>query len=447
MASIIAVSIIAYLPAIDNFFISDDFDLFAVIEAAEKSPRWFFETTTEFFRLMSFIYFGVCYWLFGLSPQPYYWAGIALHAIVSVLVYFLVKELTRSSPGAWVAGLFFAAFERHQEAVMWISAANETILALNCLVFLLLWRLAAERKSTCYLIMAHAMFAVALFSKEAAVILVPMAVLQLLLAGYSFRAVLRKSSTLVVMLCAFGLLWLGVAQRNAFVTRGYYMFGWQFVAVYLRSLVRLTAQIIPIGAAWVITRYLQRRRNDSQISESRLKTSPVSLRNATIFFSAFLVLAIVPYSFLTYLNHIPSRNTYLSSIGLAGLIGILVTSLYARMTTEWSRRVGILSFCGIVIGNIGYIWWKKDPQFQRRAAPTHELIEILNAHGNQQLPIHVCQFPLDPWVFSETVMRFTSFDTSEVVLSANCDAPGGTMMRWDERTSTYNTNFRESPAD
>jgi hypothetical protein len=117
LASIVAVSIISYWPAVDRFFISDDFDLFAVIEDAERSPRWFFETTTEFFRLMSYLYFGVCYWLFGLNPEPYYWAGIALHAIVSVLVFYLVRELTGSSLSAWTAGLFFAVYERHQEPI------------------------------------------------------------------------------------------------------------------------------------------------------------------------------------------------------------------------------------------------------------------------------------------------------------------------------------------
>ena len=104
LASIVAVCIVSYLPAVDNFFISDDFDLFVVIETAQNNPRWFFESTTEFFRLMSFVYFGACYWLFGLSPQPYYWAGIALHAIVSIMVFFLVRELTGSSRGAWAAG-------------------------------------------------------------------------------------------------------------------------------------------------------------------------------------------------------------------------------------------------------------------------------------------------------------------------------------------------------
>ena len=444
LASIVAVCIVSYLPAIDNFFISDDFALFVVIEAAQNNPRWFFESTTEFFRLMSFVYFGACYWLFGLSPQPYYWAGIALHAVVSIMVFFLVRDLTGSSRGAWAAGLFFAAYERHQEAIMWISAANETILTLNCMAFLLLWRRAAERKSAVYFVLAHLMLALALLSKESAVVLVPLAVIQLLLAGHSVRTVLQKSIGLVGMASAFVLIWFAVAQRNAFLTLGYYALGWQFVSVYSRSLLRLLLQLAPLTAALGIIRY----RQIHPVASSTVKPKPMqegpSWKNAAIFFSAFLLLTIVPYSFLTYLNHIPSRHTYLPSIGLAGLLGIVFAALYGSVRTEWSRRICVLSLLVIVTGNIGYIWLKKEPQYQQRAAPTRELIDILNASNKPRLPMYVCKFPLNGWIFDEAVARFTQYDAKNVILDDNCNTRGGASVRWDEGTSSYSTYYSDS---
>jgi hypothetical protein len=435
LSSIVVISVVSYLPAVDNFFISDDFGLFTVIEAAEKSPRWFFESTTEFFRLMSYFYFGACYWLFGLNSEPFYWAGIALHGVVSVLVYFLVWQWTRSSPSAWAAGVFFAAYERHQEAIMWISAANETILALNCVVFLLLWRRATDSKSAPYFISAHVVFAAALFSKEAAVVLVPLAVLQLLLAGYSIRDVLRKSMILILMLGLFGALWLVVAQRNFFVTEGHYVLGWQFISVYMRSLLRLLVQAMPLMAAWMIIRFYQARRGFSP-EHVGTASSIVSWRSAAICFAALLVLAILPYSFLTYLNHIPSRNTYLPSIGLAGLIGVVFASLYGRLRTDRTRLLCIASLFAVVTANVTYIWLKKEPQYRERAAPTRELIETLNSH-EFRVPIHVCQFPLDPWTFSEAVTRFTPFHAGEVILAATCQGEGASVLRWEQRTAKY----------
>ena len=423
--SVILVSVITYLPAVDNFFIADDFGLFTVIEAAENSPQWFFSSTTEFFRLMSYIYFAACRELFGLNPEPYYWAGIGLHAIAAVLVYFLVLQVSRSSMAAWAAALFFAAYERHQEAVMWISAANETVLALNCLVFLLLWKRAADSGSRVVLILAHAVFALALFSKEAAVVLAPLAMLQLFLSGHSLRAVVRKSAGLMLMAGAFGALWLAVVYRNFFITDGHYALSFGFVGVYLRSLLRLAVQVLPLAAAWFFIRY---RRGES---------AGPAWKSSGVFFAAILLLSIAPYTFLTYLDHLPSRNTYFPSIGLAGLVGILFASLYSRIGSQGRRTLALSAFSLLVAANMAYVWMKKEPQYRERAAPTRELIETLNAQDIQKLPIHVCNFPLDSWTFTEAVTRFTRYKTGEVILDPSCDATAAVVMHWDQETAKY----------
>jgi hypothetical protein len=235
--------------------------------------------------------------------------------------------------------------------------------------------------------------------------------------------------------------------RNPFVTMGYYAIGSQFVFVYFHSLARILSQLAPFVATWIVTIYFCGRREPSNRWEFGLKSHPFPWSKAATFFGAFVLLAIVPYSFLTYLNHIPSRHTYLPSIGLAGLIGIISAALYARMATDWTKRLWILSFCVLMIGNIGYIWLKKVPLYRERAAPTRELIEFLNARSTPQLPMHVCGFPLDPWVFSEMVKRFTRFDSSQVIHTSNCGNDMGSVMRWDESTSHYRLSTAESHAD
>ena len=374
--------------------------------------------------------------LFGLNPEPYYWAGIALHGIVSILVYFLVFQLTKSSTAAWAAGIFFAAYERHHEAIMWISAANETILTLNCIVFLLLWKRAADSNSRVCLVSAHLMFAAALFSKEAAVVLVPIAALQLLLAGYSFRAVLLKSIPLLLLLGTFTFVWLAAAQRNFFLTDGHYALGWHFVPVYARSLARLVTQMLPLIAAWIVTR------------RHAASADQLSMKPSAVFFAALLAVSIAPYAFLTYLDHIPSRNTYLPSVGLAGLMGILFASLYGRWRIGF-RRVCVLFLGAIVSANIAYIWLKKEPQFRERAAPTRELIQVLNGQDirdNGRFPVRVCRFPLDAWTFTEAVTRFTPYKADEIVLTDNCDVDGIAILEWDQSTGRYITNVTEDEA-
>jgi len=95
----------------------------------------------------------------------------------------------------------------------------------------------------------------------------------------------------------------------------------------VRTLVRLfSPAIIWFGLLFVVAWAASRKQRERLMSAfSRM----LDKKSDALFFAAFLVLGIIPYSFLTYLDHVPSRNTYLASVGLAGLIGVLFSSLYA----------------------------------------------------------------------------------------------------------------------
>ncbi len=428
VCSIAAISVIAYLPAVDNFFISDDFTLLAVIKALDQNPMYIFDATSEFFRVVSYVYFWVCFKTFGLMPELYYWAGIGLHAVVSLLVYLLVKRLTGDSLAGWAAAVFFAAYERHQEAVMWISAANSTILTLNCLVFLILWERVLARRTTARVITALLMFVVALFSKESAVILVPVVMVGMLLRGHTFRDTFRKSLPLLLMLAAFAALWLSQADRNFFVYDGHYAVGLHAIPVSARAVTRLLSQTLPfLIAMFAITRGFR-----------------LSWNVPVLFFAALLVFAVVPTSFLTYADQISSRHTYLPSVGLAGLNGIFFAALY-RQRTSARFRAACMSFLLVVVaGNVSYIWLKKEPQFRERSAPTRELISVLNGldFDSRPIPVHVCGFPLHSWIGETTVVNFTKFDRADVIFSATCSGVRqGTELRWDEDHGRYIERF------
>jgi hypothetical protein len=380
---------------------------------------------------MSYIYFAVCWKLFGLNPEPFYWTGIGLHAAVAVLLYFFVLQMTKSVPASWAAGIFFAAYERHQEAVMWISAANETTLAVNCMAFLLLWKRAVDTGSRICGILAYPFFALALLSKEASVVLVPMAMILLYMSGHSLSVVFRKSAVLMIMAGAYGTLWLAMLHRNFFVQDGHYDLTFGFITVYLRAVSRLVVQALPLAAAWMVLWYRQR----GPTANSRWWLTPGA------FFGALLLLSVVPYTFLIYQDHLPSRNTYFPSIGLAGLVGILFASMYSRLETPANRRLALSLFSCLVIANSVYVWMKKEPQYRERAAPTRELIETLNAANIPNVPVRVCGFPLDSWTFTEAVTRFTRFKAEEVVLDQACEDDGASIVRWDHATAKYTTNF------
>jgi hypothetical protein len=428
ICSIAAVSVAAYLPAVDNSFISDDFGIFPLLDALQQNPSYIFEASSELFRVVSYVYFWGIFTVFGSSPEAYYWTGIALHALVSILVYFLVQRMHGSWLAAFAAGLFFAVYERHQEAVMWISAANETILALNCVLFLLLWERATSGEAN-RIASAGAMvvFALALFSKEAAVVLAPMAVLILVRHGYALKDVIDRSIPIAALAAAYGIAWMSQADRNFFLTDGHYAAGFHAVFVYGRALMRLLLPATPFLAAWLFL--------------SRGKTE-LRLNSALMFFAAFLALSIVPYSFLTYQDHIPSRHTYLPSIGLAAIIGIAFAGLHGRYISSPLKHVCMAVFAALLIGNGAYIWLKKEPQFRERAAPTRELFAFLNsaeANIGDRGPRYVCGFPLQsPWWFGDAVSRFTPFPRDEVILRQECAAAEGSpALIWDSSETRY----------
>lgn len=443
LLSIVAVSVLTYLPAIDNSFISDDFTLFSLLKVLDQYPLYIFEAASELFRVVTYVYFWTCFKVLGLVPELYYWSSIALHAIVSLLVYLLVRVVTKQPVAALGAAVFFAAYERHQEAVMWISAANEIILTLNCVLFLILWESAISRarfRRTNFTL-ALIVFGLALFSKEAAVALVPLVMIGMMLRGYYFIDVFRRCWPLLVMVGMYVTFWLSQANRNFFVTDGHYALGLQFIPVYVHTLTRLLSQVLPFFVAFLVVR--SRRVQDRLKTDAFTRTLHAKLLSdpSLLFFAALLVLSIVPYSFLTYLDHIPSRNTYFPSVGLAGINGILLAAVYGGLPSVRFKRLSVLFLSVIVAANIAYIWLKKDPQYVERAEPTRKLIEILNSPDiawNNHPPIYVCGFLLHPWIGSEAVAGFTRFNSKEVVFSETCDGVGdSTVLRWDQGNRTY----------
>ena len=441
--SIIAVAVITYLPAVDNFFISDDFVLLTFLETLNERPLYLLEWPSEVFRLMSYIYFWVCFQFFAIDPVPYYLSGIALHAIVSLLVCTVVLKFTGRWLAAWAAGLFFAGYERHQEAVMWISAANDTILGLNFLIALLLWwryvtHTAHSRAKTVALGTALVAFAVALFSKEGAVALAPLALVGFVISGSGWRTAIRRTMPLLIMAVGFGVLWMSQSGENFFVTKGLYAFGPHSLPVYARSLLRLVLPSMIFLVPLVIL-ILQEKTGDRP-GRIRRWLAESGRAPALLFFLAFLALSIIPYSFLTYQNHIPSRNTYLPSIGLAALVGVLFLALYEKASSSWGRRASLGLLLVVVTANVFYIWTRKEPQFRARAAPTLELIRTLNDSAlniQQHSPITICGFPLDTWIGWETVKRFTTVETKDIAFSDVCDDSVASALRWDESRGSY----------
>ena len=93
------------------------------------------------------------------------------------------------------------------------------------------------------------------------------------------------------------------------------------------------------------------------------------LRRGVLLALAWIGIALVPYSFLTYSTQIPSRQVYLASAGLALLVGL-------ALARYQGHRIAAVVFALMLLHNTVYLWTKKRAQFVERAAPTEQLIRF-----------------------------------------------------------------------
>ena len=107
----------------------------------------------------------------------------------------------------------------------------------------------------------------------------------------------------------------------------------------------------------------------------------------------WIAIALLPYSFLTYSTAIPSRQTYLATVGLSVIFGLALDT--------FSRREAVAAAVALMLAhNIGYLWVKNERQFWPRAEPTERLIRLAR---EVEGPIWVQCFPRTDWIAKEAV--------------------------------------------
>ncbi|MGC8792058.1 MAG: hypothetical protein ACP5U2_01545, partial [Bryobacteraceae bacterium] len=115
---------------------------------------------------------------------------------------------------------------------------------------------------------------------------------------------------------------------------------------------------------------------------------------------AWIAITFLPYSFLTYMPHVPSRHTYLASVGLSWLVaaGFLAVR---RPMARWRRWAPAALAVIILVHNCGYLWTRKQRQYRERAAPTEALVEFARKTDR---PVEVRCFPYAP-ILAEWVLE------------------------------------------
>ncbi len=110
------------------------------------------------------------YALFGLNPAWWHFTSLALHVLVTCLVFFVTYELAGDRKTAFVAGLLFGVHPAHVENVAWVSAINDLLMSALLLGSFLAFLKFRVQKSKGWLGLSSLLFALALLAKETAVV-------------------------------------------------------------------------------------------------------------------------------------------------------------------------------------------------------------------------------------------------------------------------------------
>ena len=183
-----AAAVVPYASNLNDYFLSDDLGLvwlfhdkpwgdFLGMFAGDWTEGIYGVQADELRPLIALFYrLGA---VFGAAnPLGYHGINLTLHVASTLLVYCLGVLTTRRQGISLAAGLLFALLPGHAEAVTWISGSADVIPGFFFLATVVTFVLFRRRGQRRWYLASLAVFALALFTKQSA-ILVP-----LLLVGY-----------------------------------------------------------------------------------------------------------------------------------------------------------------------------------------------------------------------------------------------------------------------
>jgi hypothetical protein len=354
-------AVVAYAPAVNNGFIADDYVYLQQIELMKVQPLYLLHLPPANFRLFTYAVFAFLKSLVGYDARFFYAVNIAIHVVNIALFRRLLAFVVHDEFVSHTAAILFAVFQAPQEAIMWVAAMHETTLAFFALITLLMWW---QKRYTG----AAAAYAMALFSKESGIVLLLLIALLDLKQGQ--RKPYRAYALLLIPTGIFAAIFVATISTNFMITSRSYTLGPQAIFVLLLSLHRLVWPwlYIILVLVWLTGRATFVRRT--------LPRLPLYL--------ACVVVPMLPYMFIAYQASLPSRQLYMSSAVLMAIFALMLKSL--ERTTL--LRIFMIAFVGF---NVGYLWIRKDAQFEDRAAPTTQLVAALRKHTPQ--PTLVLNFP------------------------------------------------------
>jgi len=183
LAAVAVASIAAYAASLGGYFLSDDFHVVTLLNTARSAVDWrnalsdFIgvyrgDPTHSYYRPLITLSAAIDYTLWGPNPFGGHLTNLLLNMLNGLLVYGIARTLPPppAREVALTAGLLFSLHPLHPEAVYWLVGRTELIMTCFVLLSILAYLLYAARRRAIWLWLSILAFALALASKETAVV-------------------------------------------------------------------------------------------------------------------------------------------------------------------------------------------------------------------------------------------------------------------------------------
>lgn len=292
----------------------------------------------RFFRPVAVFSYSIDYAIWGLNPVGYHITNLLIHALVSLLLFVLVRKLTGSLAAALVSSVIFCFHPVHVENIPAIARRHDTLAMLYLLASLVALPVGTNTATGKRWTLSLLFFALALCSKESALIS-PLVVTACMWCVLGEGGVLRAGRIALVsipywILAGLFFIWRllvlgGVGGDLRTLREPYVESAPRILEEFFRGLVDPyqvfgtgAASIVPVLAAVVLVVWFVRSTIDARkVADVR------SIYRSVAFFLVWLCGALV---FFLVASAFEIRHLYMPLIPFSAIIGIGLVAAVRR---------------------------------------------------------------------------------------------------------------------
>jgi len=357
-------AVIAYIPSLRVEFLTDDFDLIAMVADAypHHLASFFHEPINVFYRPLLGLSLSADYALWGLYASGYHLTNVILHACNSLLVNRLAEALGVSREARRIGVFWFAINPAVIGGVGWVSARADLLAVLFILSATVLLLRYQETGRSVLLFSSFSLGMAALLSKETGIVFIAWSIF---LAFRSSTSRLKTTSMALAILIAYGLLrFLAVGWLQPYfsfrdmtpprVIAGLFRFfailGFPLTDAFLGS--SLAIDLLAASALLFVI----------LVGVVRLRSQPFV--TSLVLFALSLAPALPVLGGPRSLYH--SRHYYLPCVAASFLIGMLTAPVAAWLPKQARRGLAIVSIAyllGCLQLNLHH--WTRNSQLAR----------------------------------------------------------------------------------